>query len=320
MITASRFRPAWWLRGAHLQTLYPAFARRRSCPELQRERLELPDGDFIDIDWTGNTQGPVVLVLHGLEGSLESHYTGGILTALAAQGYRTGLMYFRGCSGEPNRLPRGYHSGETGDLQTVIRHIGESSPGKPVAVVGYSLGGNVLLKWLGEQGDKATLTTAVAVSVPFDLDHAARRLEQGLSRIYQNHLLKKLRQSVQAKSAIHPAPVPLQELADLKTFRQFDDAITAPLHGFRDVGDYYSQSSSRQYLHRIDAPVLIIHALDDPFLPPAGIPEDAELSHAVTLELSRYGGHVGFVGGNTPLAADYWLEWRICRHLRAYLD
>lgn len=198
MITASRFRPAWWLRGAHLQTLYPTFARRRSCPELQRERLELPDGDFIDIDWTGSTQGPVVLVLHGLEGSLESHYTGGILTALAAQGYRSGLMYFRGCSGEPNRLPRGYHSGETGDLQTIIRHIEKSSPGKSIAVVGYSLGGNVLLKWLGEQGNKATITTAVAVSVPFDLDRAARRLEQGLSRIYQNHLLKKLRRSVQA--------------------------------------------------------------------------------------------------------------------------
>jgi hypothetical protein len=320
MITASRFRPAWWLRGAHLQTLYPTFARCRSCPELQRERLELPDGDFIDIDWTGNTRGPVVLVLHGLEGSLESHYTGGILTALAAHGYRTGLMYFRGCSGEPNRLPRGYHSGETGDLQTVIRHIGESSPGKPVAVVGYSLGGNVLLKWLGEQGDRAMLTTAVAVSVPFDLDRAACRLEQGLSRIYQNHLLKKLRRSVQAKSAIHSPPVPLQELENLKTFRQFDDAITAPLHGFRDVGDYYSQSSSRRYLRHIDAPVLIIHARDDPFLPPAAIPTDAELSHAVTLELSRYGGHVGFVGGNTPLAADYWLERRICEHLQAYLE
>jgi predicted alpha/beta-fold hydrolase len=320
MITASRFRPAWWLPGAHLQTLYPTFARRRSHPGLQRERLELPDGDFIDIDWTGSPAGPVVLVLHGLEGSLESHYTGGILTALATQGYRAGLMYFRGCSGEPNRLPRGYHSGETTDLQTVLRHIEKTSPGKPIAVVGYSLGGNVLLKWLGEQGDRAAISTAVAVSVPFDLDRAARRLEQGMSRIYQHHLLKKLRRSVQAKSGIHPPPVPLQKLADLKTFRQFDNAITAPLHGFRDVDDYYSQSSSRQYLRHIDAPVLIIHALDDPFLPPVAIPEEAELGHAVTLELSRSGGHVGFVSGNIPLAADYWLERRICRHLRAYLE
>jgi predicted alpha/beta-fold hydrolase len=320
VITTSSFRPAWWLRNAHLQTLYPTFTRRRSYPECRRERLELPDGDFIDIDWTGNPQGPVVLVLHGLEGSLESHYTGGILTALAAQGYRAGLMYFRGCSGEPNRLPRSYHSGETGDLQTIINHIVKSGSGLPTAVIGYSLGGNVLLKWLGEQGDKATITTAVAVSVPFDLDRAARRLEQGLSRIYQHHLLKKLRRSVQAKSAVHPASVPLQEIEALKTFRQFDDAITAPLHGFRDVDDYYSQSSSRRYLRHIETPVLIIHALDDPFLPPAAIPEDAELSPAVTLELSHHGGHVGFVSGSLPLAADYWLEWRICRHLRSYLQ
>jgi predicted alpha/beta-fold hydrolase len=320
VITASHFRPAWWLPGAHLQTLYPSFARRRTVPELQRERLELPDGDFIDIDWTGNTQGPVVLVLHGLEGSLESHYTSGILTALAAQGYRAGLMYFRGCSGEPNRLPRSYHSGETGDLQIVIRHVGKSSPDKPLAVIGYSLGGNVLLKCLGEQGDKAAITTAVAVSVPFELDRAARRLEQGLSRIYQSHLLKKLHQSVKSRAAIHPPIIPLQELPGLKTFRQFDDAITAPLHGFRDVDDYYSQSSSRQYLRHIGVPVLIIQALDDPFLPSGAIPKDAELSQAVTLELARHGGHVGFVGGNTPLAAHYWLEQRICSHLQAYLE
>lgn len=318
MIVTSRFRPAWWLPGAHLQTLYPTFARRRSYPECQRERLELADGDFLDIDWTGNTRGPVVLVLHGLEGSLESHYTGGILAALAAQGFHAGLMYFRGCSGEPNRLPRSYHSGDTGDLQTVIRHIGKTSPGQPLAIIGYSLGGNVLLKWLGEPGNKATIATAVAVSVPFELDRAARRLEQGLSRIYQIHLLKKLRQSVRDKAGLHSPPVPLHELAGLKTFRQFDNAITAPLHGFRDVDDYYSQSSSRQYVRHIDTPTLILHALDDPFLPPAAIPKDAELGHAVTLELSRHGGHVGFVGGHTPHAADYWLEQRICRHLQEY--
>jgi predicted alpha/beta-fold hydrolase len=319
MITASRFRPAWWLPGAHLQTLYPSLARRRIVPDLRRERLELPDGDFIDIDWTGNTQGPVVLVLHGLEGSLESHYTGGILAALASQGYRTGLMYFRGCSGEPNRLPRSYHSGETGDLQTVIRRIRLSHPDKPLAVIGYSLGGNVLLKWLGELGNRATVTTAIAVSVPFDLDRAAHRLEQGLSRIYQNYLLKKLHQSVRSRASLHPPVVPLQELPRLKTFRQFDDAVTAPLHGFRDVDDYYTQSSSRRYLRHIEVPVLIIHALDDPFLPPDAIPAEAELGRTVTLELSRHGGHVGFVSGNIPLAAQYWLERRICSHLQPYL-
>jgi len=319
VIIPATFKPAWWLPGGHLQTLYPTFARHSICPALQRERLELVDGDFIDIDWTGNPQGPVVLVLHGLEGSLESHYTGGILSALATRGYRPGLVYFRGCSGEPNRLPRNYHSGDTGDLQTVIRHIRETCPGKPLAIIGYSLGGNVLLKWLGEQGNRAPVVTAVAVSVPFDLDRVARRLERGVSRIYQNHLLRKLRQSVKTKAAAQPAPVPIQELAALKTFRQFDDAITAPLHGFRDVDDYYSQSSSRQYLRQIETPVLVIHALDDPFLPPTAVPNDSDLSHAVTLELSPHGGHVGFVSGNIPLAGYYWLEQRICEHLQAYL-
>jgi hypothetical protein len=319
MMITSGFRPAWWLPGAHLQTIYPGLSRRRLRPELQRERVELPDGDFIDLDWTQQSPGPIVLVLHGLEGSLESHYTGGILTALAAQGYRAVLMYFRGCSGEPNRLPRSYHSGETGDLHTIIEHIRLRHPATPVAVIGYSLGGNVLLKWLGEQGEKAPVKTAVAVSVPFELNRAARQLERGRSQIYQKYLLNKLRKSVTAKAPVHPPPVPLTQLADLKTFRQFDAAITAPLHGFRDVDDYYTRSSSRQYLHRIRIPALIIHALDDPFLPADAIPSDKDLGPSVTLELSPHGGHVGFVAGNHPCKAQYWLEARICERLREHL-
>lgn len=316
MITASTFRPAWWLPGPHLQTLYPSLVRRRIRPPLQRERLELPDGDFIDIDWTGNRSGPIVLVLHGLEGSLESHYTGGILTALAAHGYRAGLMYFRGCSGAPNRLQRSYHSGDTADLETVVTRIVRHNPGAGLVVIGYSLGGNVLLKWLGEGNDTAAVRAAVAVSVPFDLDRAARRLEHGLSRIYQHHLLNRLRRSVQAKAARYPPPVPLEQLATLRTFRQFDDAITAPLHGFRDVDDYYTRASCRQYLRGIRTPVLIIHALDDPFLPADAVPRATELAAPVTLELSPHGGHVGFVSGNRPLCAGYWLEQRICAYLR----
>ena len=319
MVITSGFRPAWWLPGAHLQTIYPSLSRRRLRPELLRERVELADGDFIDLDWTQPAPGPIVLVLHGLEGSLESHYTGGILSALAAQGYRAVMMYFRGCSGEPNRLPRSYHSGETGDLHTVIEHIRLRHPATPVAVIGYSLGGNVLLKWLGEQGEKAAVKTAVAVSVPFELNRAARQLERGLSQIYQKYLLNKLRKSVTAKAATHPPPVPLTQLAELKTFRQFDNAITAPLHGFRNVDDYYTRSSSRQYLHRIRIPTLIIHALDDPFLPADAIPSDKDLAPSVTLELSPHGGHVGFVAGSHPGKAQYWLESRICERLRKHL-
>ena len=319
MITTSRFKPAWWLPGAHLQTLYPSLCRRRCRPELHRERLELPDGDFLDLDWNGESEGPIVLVLHGLEGSLESHYTGCILAALGAQGYRAVLMYFRGCSGVPNRLRRSYHSGDTGDLQSVIEHITRRYPHRPLAVIGYSLGGNVLLKWLGELGGRAPVATAVAVSVPFELNAAAVKLEHGFSRIYQHYLLGKLRRSVIARSQHQPAPVPLEELGTLSTFRTFDDTITAPLHGFRDVDDYYTRSSSRQYLHRIAVPALIIHARDDPFLPAGAIPNERELGEKVTLELSPRGGHVGFVAGNLPLRAHYWLEARICAHLREHL-
>jgi predicted alpha/beta-fold hydrolase len=318
-ITASAFRPAWWLPGPHLQTIYPSLLRRRQHPELKRERLELPDGDFVDLDWTRNDGRGLVLVLHGLEGSLESHYTGGILEALVAAGYRAVLMYFRGCSGEPNRLARSYHSGDTADLQTVLAHITARSDPKPLAVIGYSLGGNVLLKALGEGAGMDAVRTAVAVSVPFELDRAAWRLQQGVSRIYQRYLLKRLRRSYRAKLPVHAMPVSSERLDALDTFRLFDNEVTAPLHGFRDVDDYYGRSSSRQYLQAITTPTLIVHAADDPFIPDDAIPTDGELGPGVTLELSRRGGHVGFVEGGLPFRAHYWLETRICTHMREYL-
>jgi hypothetical protein len=279
--------------------------------------VELPDGDFLDLDWTAETGGMLVLVLHGLEGSLESHYASGILAALSQGGFTAVLMYFRNCSGTPNRLPRTYHSGETGDLAFVMQHIRQRYPGKPVAIIGYSLGGNVLLKWLGEQGEAAALATAVAISVPFDLNACARKLEHGLSRIYQHHLVRKLRNAVRSKATIHPPPIPLQRLGELRTFRQFDDAITAPLHGFRDVDDYYTRSSSKQYLKDIRAPTLVIHAADDPFIPAAALPGNSELSPTVTLEISPHGGHVGFVAGRNPVTPRYWLEPRIIAHLHS---
>jgi hypothetical protein len=315
MITPSAFIPAWWLRGPHRQTLFASLCRRRTAPALARERIELPDADFIDLDWSKNTAGKIVLLLHGLEGSLESHYTGGLLKALAENNYTAGLMYFRNCSGEPNRLARSYHSGETGDLDFVVRHIQKKHPGRPLVVIGFSLGGNVLLKWLGEQAGASPLHSAIAISVPFDLNSAALKLEKGLSRIYQRHLLKKLRTSVRSKAVRHPPPLALNRLHELRTFRQFDDRITAPLHGFRDVDDYYTQSSSKQYLKTIHTPTLIIQASDDPFLPPAALPRDADLAAAVTLELSSHGGHVGFIAGANPFKPRYWLEQRILRHL-----
>ena len=252
-----------------------------------------------------------MLILHGLEGSIESHYAGGLLTRLAAAGFTAGLLYFRGRSGQPNRLPRSYHSGDTGDLAFVVRHLYARDPQQPLAVVGFSLGGNVLLKWLGERGRDAGIQQAIAVSVPFDLDAAARQLDRGFSRIYRNHLLARLRQAVRHKALQHPPPWPLERLDELRSFRAFDDAITAPLHGFRDVDDYYGRASSRQFLKSIRVPTVILQAVDDPFLPASALPQADELGPDVILELSARGGHVGFIGGNRPFAPHYWLEQRI---------
>jgi predicted alpha/beta-fold hydrolase len=318
VITRSAFRPAWWLPGPHLQTLYPSLFRKRKTPALTRERFELADGDFIDIDWTRQTGGMRVLVLHGLEGSLESHYTGGLLCALEQGGYTAGLMYFRGRSGEPNRLPRSYHSGDTGDLDDIVQRLTQRHPHTKIAVVGYSLGGNVLLKWLGERGDSAGITTAIAISVPLDLHRAALKLGSGLSRIYQRHLLNKLRLSVTEKAALHPPPVSLHRLHELNTFHKFDNEITAPLHGFRDVDDYYAKSSSKQFLESIETETLLLQAIDDPFLPAGALPDKDELSPSITMELSDHGGHVGFVSGPNPLQPRYWLEERILQHLEGH--
>ena len=314
---ASGFRAAWWLTSPHLQTLWPTFFNRRPAPALRRERLELPDGDFVDLDWTAPAPGSRVLILHGLEGSLESHYAGGLLSRLRNAGFNAGLMYFRGRSGTPNRLPRSYHSGDTGDLACVLQHLHRRDPDSPLAVVGFSLGGNVLLKWLGEAGSSAGISQAIAVSVPFDLDAAARQLDRGISRIYRNHLLGRLRQAVRRKAAQHPPPWPLERLDELRSFRSFDDAITAPLHGFRDVDDYYGRASSRQFLGAIRIPTVILQAADDPFLPASALPHSGELSPDVTLELSPHGGHVGFIAGNWPGLPHYWLEQRILELLAA---
>ncbi len=313
MIRPSSFRPAWWLPGPHLQTLWPALVRRRPRLASRQQRLELPDGDFLDLARLPG-DGPRVLLLHGLEGSIASHYAGTLMARLAQQGMEPVLMHFRGCSGEPNRLPRGYHSGETGDLEWVIEAL-QRGDGKPVsAAVGFSLGGNVLLKWLGERSGDCPLHTAVAVSVPFRLADSARRMERGLSRLYQAHLMQRMKAAYRQKFEHIPSPLEV-DLEALRSFRQFDQAITAPLHGFRDADDYYVRASSRPWLRRIAVPTLVLHALDDPFMYPETVPGDDELSPAVTLELSRHGGHVGFVAGALPWRPRYWLEERIAAHL-----
>lgn len=321
MIVASRFRPAWWARNRHLQTAYQNLLRRRPVLRVRRERLALDDGDFIDLDWLDadsqtDSPGPIVLLLHGLEGSIESKYARGLMQSLARAGMRPVLMHFRGCSGEANRLRRGYHSGVSEDLQRVVDHLRRQKPDATLAAVGYSLGGNVLLKWLGERRADAELLTAVAVSVPFRLSLCARSINQGSSRIYNAFLMRRMRDSYRRKFHTRDdAPFPLDALNSLKTFHDFDNAITAPLHGFENAEAYYQACSSIHYLRDIRVPTLILHALDDPFMTPEAVPTEQELSPSVRLELSRHGGHVGFVAGRWPWRPRWWLEERITAYL-----
>jgi predicted alpha/beta-fold hydrolase len=319
LIVLSRFKPAWWLTNRHAQTIFPTFFRRRPTLPLRRERLELPDGDFADCCWVGGATGPIVIVLHGLEGSIDSSYANGIMKLIEHLGWRGVVLHFRGCGGEPNRLSSGYHAGKTGDFDFLVTRLRAEEPDTPLAAVGFSLGGNVLLNWLGEQGRDAPLEAAAAVSVPFEPGAAADTVERGLSRIYNAWLLRSMRRSTSRKFQRIAAPFPLPELSTLKTFRQFDDAVTAPLNGFRDAADYYGRTASRAVLHRIAVPTLILQSRDDPVVGRAAIPKEDELSETVTLELSDGGGHVGFVAGRRPWAPEYWLETRIGEYLQARL-
>lgn len=316
------FWPAWWCRNPHGQTLWSRLARYRPPLTLRRDRLELDDGDFIDLDWVNyseNTQ-PMVLVIHGLEGSSQSPYALGILKAIEQRGWRGVGMNLRGCSGEDNRLARAYHSGDSADVNSIIRHLKDKHPDSPLAVVGYSIGGNMLLKWLGEQGrnnvQPNSVNAAVAVSVPFDLGHCADVLSHSLFRIYENYFMKRLKARIVRKLHTMVMPLSETELRNVSSIREFDDKITAPLHDFADANDYYSQSSCRQYLSDIKHDCLIIHARDDPFMTSAIIPETGELSRSTEMELYDNGGHVGFVSGSVPGKANYWLERRITDYLQ----
>jgi len=310
----SDFKPAWWLRSPHLQTLWPVFFKKRYQLDLKDEQVELDDGDFIDLCWSKNLSDKTVLVLHGLEGDINSHYINGILYRLEQSGCRPVLMHFRGCSGRTNRLPRAYHSGETGDLAFIVEHIKKVTGSYPYAAVGFSLGGNVLLKWLGETGEKNPLKKAVAVSVPFRLQDAAERLDQGVSKIYRDHLLVSLKKTYQEKFKKIKSPLDI-DVNQLKSFRDYDDKVTAPLHGFSGAQDYYDKCSSRQFLKNIKVLTRIIHSYDDPFMLYSTPPSSEELNNNIDFLLTDNGGHVGFVSGVFFLKLNYWSEEKIIEYL-----
>ena len=303
----------WWLPGGHLQTIYASLRPPPRVP-LQRERWEAPDGDFIDVDFAGDVVAPRRLVLfHGLEGSSDSHYARAIAAHFSAQGWRIALVHFRGCSGEPNRRPRAYHSGDTEEIDWVLRRFKH-----PVHAAGISLGGNALLKWLGERGEQAAalVRRAAAVSAPIDLSAAGRALDRGLNRLlYTKHFLSTLKPKSLAKLEMFPGIYDASTVRKARTFREFDDVVTAPLHGFRDVDHYWSAAASAPYLERIRVPTLLLNARNDPFLPEhALLAATRKAAPCVLLEFPRTGGHAGFLAA--PFPGRPWLPQRLMEFLQ----
>ena len=309
------FRPAWWCANRHAQTIWGPFFRRARLP-FRRERVSTDDGDFVDLDWLeapAPADAPLLLVLHGLEGSSRSHYATGLLAGAHARGWRGVVLNFRSCSGELNRLPRFYHSGDTDDFDAIVRGLIAREPRLRLGVVGVSIGGNVLLKWLGEQGAAAPLALAgaVTISVPFDLGACAEVLDRGFAKVvYTANFMRTMRRKVVEKARAYPGFVDVAAACRARTFAAYDAAVTAPLFGFADARDYWQRASSRPYLAAIARPTLLLNALDDPFVPPGSLPKPADLSPAVRLEVTPHGGHVGFVEGRWPWRAGSWAERR----------
>jgi len=295
---------------------------RRSMPLPARmERWSTPDDDFLDLHRIDAPAGrPRLLILHGLEGTVRSHYAVGLLHEAQRRGWAADLLIFRSCGDEPNRVLRLYHSGETSDLDFVVRRLVADDPARALLIAGVSLGGNVLLKWLGEQGDAAPrqLLGAAAVSVPFDLARGSRHLDRGFSRVYQAHFLRSLRRKALEKSTRFPEAIRAEVVLRPRTLYDFDDLVTAPVHGFRDADDYYTRSSSLPYLARIRVRTLLLSARDDPFLPSEVLDEVRDVARAnpsLYPEFVERGGHVGFIAGSLPWRPFYYAEWRAAEFL-----
>lgn len=322
-LVPARFRPAWWLRNPHAQTLAGKYLRSSRGLPLERRRIDTPDGDFLDLDFAPEpAQGaPLVVVLHGLEGSTQREYMSLMFHELFGHGLRGVGMNFRGCGGEPNRLARAYHSGDTGDLAHVIAGLRRSRPGRPIGAVGFSLGGNVLLKHLGERGDAAGIDAAAAVSVPFDLSGSAERLSSGvMGRAYGAYFLRSLRRKVHAKRHLLNGEADVDRALAARTLRDFDDAFTAPLHGFTGADDYYARADVRRHLAHIRVPALLVQARDDPFLPRGATPDAIVADNPrLTAAFTDRGGHLGFVEGALPWRPRFWAERTAARFLEREL-
>ena len=314
------YRSPCWLPGGHAQTIYPLLIKPEA-PAFRRERWETPDGDFIDLDWKENlsadgNERPLLVLFHGLEGSSNSHYARTMMHAVAALGWTGVVVHFRGCSGEPNRLPRAYHSGDSEEIDWILRRIKQYHPDRPRFAIGVSLGGNALLKWLGERetSAQAILDAAIAISAPFDLTASGHHLARGFNNVYTRHFLDTLKRTSAAKLRRFPNLFDEHRMRKATTLYAFDDAVTAPLHGFAGADDYWFRASSKPWLPGIRVPTLLLNARNDPFLPAHALPSSGQVSATVQRDFPQEGGHVGFVSGNLPGRLD-WMPQRILHFL-----
>jgi predicted alpha/beta-fold hydrolase len=320
------YTPAWWVPGRHAHTLWGRLFRRPPRLKTRLERWATPDDDEVEVHRLDATRRdvPRLLLLHGLEGTIRSNYIQGTLALAQQRGWAADVLIFRGCGTRMNRQRRIYHSGETSDLQLVVERVTKENPGQPIVLAGFSLGGNVLLKWLGEHGSAlpSQVRAAAAISVPYDLEAGARQIEHGFSRIYTYHFLRSLMEKARAKLRAYPDLFDDSRLQGARTLYDFDDIVTAPVHGFHSAHDYYTRSSSLQYLSRVRVPTLLLNALDDPFVPRDTL--DAVLmvsreNEVLSTEFYPHGGHVGFVGGSTPFRSHYFAELRLVEFLNSQL-
>jgi predicted alpha/beta-fold hydrolase len=307
------FVAAPWLANPHLQTVYGSLAAPAPRIAFRRERWDTPDGDFVDVDFVDGPAGtPWVHLYHGLEGSSNSPYARSLMGHVLARGWRGSVFHFRGCSGEPNRLPRAYHSGDSEEIDWSIRRVKQLAGAAPLYAAGVSLGGNAFAKWLGERGTAAcaVVECAAAVSAPLDLMAAGNALGRGISRAYAWHFLGSLRRNALEKLVRFPGLYDAEAVRGARTLRAFDNVVTAPVHGFRDTDDYWTRASAKPHRAAIRVATLLVNARDDPFLPGNALPTEREVSDAVKLEFPQRGGHVGFVTAPFPGRID-WLPQRL---------
>lgn len=317
----------WWLgrgaTGAHLQTVYPALFGARPAIAYTRERWEsapngTPDGDFVDIDRVTSTlhakDKPMLVVFHGLEGHSQSPYALNLMHEALQRGWRGMVPHFRGCSGEINRLPRAYHSGDAAEIEWILKRAKSEAPAQPLYVAAISLGGNATMKWLGDVGSDATsiVTAAAAISAPLDLMAAGNALERGFCKIYTKNFLITMKRKSLEKLALHPGIFPREVAERARTLREFDNHITAPLHGYRDTDDYWTRASAKPGLNNVAVPSLLLNALNDPFMPASALPSLSDVSRYVALDQPFAGGHVGFLSGQFP-GHGRWMSERVMR-------